>query len=334
MGCKDPTEALPVRHPITPSRWVWLALGLVLLSLLIYWPTRRSSSPDSSGLPLLSPSEQSSEARWPPMTPAAGPSGTRSLLTVTDADLEGIVHSTLGDDRGHYGVVVKELRTGAGVAINADRTFYAASLFKLAVMYETYRQVTSGELDLDQELTVTPEAAAEDLGTLDFWPFDVGDRVTAGELVNHMVTASDNTSSVVLRDALGRTAIDRSMQALGLRSTSVSSPDLPTSAADMTLLLEAIATGRGVTPRASAAMMELLEQQWVRDRIPAGLPPDVLVGNKTGSWDNASHDVAIVEAPFGAYLLIVLSDLPGDDATIVALSRQVYAYYAARARSP
>jgi beta-lactamase class A len=158
--------------------------------------------------------------------------------------------------------------------------------------------------------------------------------VTAGELVDLMVTASDNTASVVLRDALGRSAIDQSMQALGLRSTSVSSPDLPTSAADMALLLEAIATGRGVSATASAAMLQLLQLQWVRDRIPAGLPPDVPVGNKTGSWDNAAHDVAIIEAPSGTYLLVVLSDLPGDDATIVALSRRVYAYYIDRARSP
>jgi beta-lactamase class A len=331
-------EALPVRHPITPSRWVWLALGLVLLTLLIYRPMRRPPLPDSSDPALISPADRARDTRLPSTSPStplpADPGVPESLLTAVDADLEGVVRSTLGDEQDHYAVVVKELRSGTGAAIDAERTFYAASLFKLAVMYEAFRQNATGEFNLNAELVVTPEAAAEDLGTLDFWPFDVGDRVTAGGLVNLMVTASDNTASVVLRDALGRVAIDRSMQALGLRSTSVSSPDLPTSAADMTLLLEAIVNGRGVTPRASAAMMELLQEQWVRDRIPAGLPPSVLVGNKTGSWDNAAHDVAIVEAPFGIYLLVVLSDQPGDDETIAALSRQVYAYYAAHARSP
>ncbi|MGD9891799.1 MAG: serine hydrolase [Dehalococcoidia bacterium] len=322
-----------MRHPITPSRWVWLALGLVFLTLLVYWPSRQAPSPDVADRPITTPTLEPAEARLPATIPSPGPAAP-PLLTATDTELERIVRGTVGDDDDHYAVVVKELRQGTGVSINAERIYYAASLFKLAVMYEAFRQDGTGELDLGGELTVTPEAAAEDLGTLDFWPFGVGDRVTAGELVDLMVTASDNTASVVLRDALGRTAIDRSMQALGLRSTSVSSPDLPTSAADMTLLLEAIAIGRGVSAPASAAMIELLQQQWVRDRIPAGLPPHVPVGNKTGSWDNAAHDVAIVDAPSGPYLLVVLSDLPGDDATIVAISQQIYAYYAVHARSP
>jgi beta-lactamase class A len=324
-----------VRRPITPSRWVWLALGLVCLSLLVYWPSRRAPPRVSTERPLLPSTVETTGTRLPSTTPAVSPEAPPLLaLTAIDADLERIVRGTLGNDDDHYAVVVKELRQGTGMAINADRNFYAASLFKLAVMYEAFRQDAKGEMDFAGELIVTPEAAAEDLGTLDFWPFDVGDRVLAGELVELMVTASDNTASVVLRDALGRTAIDQSMQALGLRSTSVSSPELPTSAADMALLLEAIATGRGVSAATGAAMVQLLQQQWVRDRIPAGLPPDVPVGNKTGSWNNAAHDVAIIEAPFGTYLLVVLSDLPSDDATIVALSRQVYAYYTDRARSP
>ncbi len=74
-------------------------------------------------------------------------------------------------------------------------------------------------------------------------------------------------------------------------------------------------------------MEQLLRQQRVRDRIPAGLPADVAVGNKTGNWDTATHDVAIVYAPAGTYLLVVLSEYPHDGSVIAELSRQVYAYY-------
>ena len=75
---------------------------------------------------------------------ALGPSqqgqGTSSirpyqLLSTADPALERVVRTALGERIEHYSVVVKELEQGTGVAVNADRTFYAASLFKLAVMY-------------------------------------------------------------------------------------------------------------------------------------------------------------------------------------------------------
>jgi len=42
---------------------------------------------------------------------------------------------------------------------------------------------------------------------------------------------------------------------------------------------------------------------------------------------NATHDVAIVYAPSGTYVLAVLSDLPWTSAPILAVSRAVYTYY-------
>ena len=271
------------------------------------------------------------DARAPQERDGAPPvSGRR--LPATDRELEQLVRDVLGDERGRYGVVVKDLQHGTGAALNPDKVFYAASLFKLAVMVEAYRQHEAGRLRLDALLPVTAADAAEDLGTLDLLDIAVGDRLTVGELVELMVTVSDNTASVMLRNALGRQQIDRTMRALGLRATSVATPALPTTAADMAVLLEAITTGRAVSPRASRAMEQLLRQQRVRDRIPAGLPAGVAVGNKTGNWEHATHDVAIVYAPAGTYLLVVLSDHPHDGSVITELSRQVYAYYHVRRR--
>mgnify|MGYP000362651245 CR=1 FL=1 len=86
-----------------------------------------------------------------------------------------------------------------------------------------------------------------------------------------------------------------------------------------------------MSPQASAAMESLLLRQQIRDRIPQGVPAGVSVGNKTGNWTDATHDVAIVYAPWGTYVLAVLSDRPWTNTPIVELSRQVYQYYATRA---
>jgi beta-lactamase class A len=260
------------------------------------------------------------------------PEAPYQFLTATDPVLERVVRTALDGRLDHYSVVVKELTQGTGVAINADRAFYAASLFKLGVMYEAYRQAEAGQLPLDKELTVTREALADDLGTLEKVQLEVGDRLTVGRLIELMVIFSDNTSSVLLRDALDRQTIDRTMRGLGLRSTSVATPELPTTAADMAILGEAIATGRGVSQPASKEMTQMLLKQSVRGRIPAGIPAGIEVANKTGTWEDVGHDVAIVYAPSGTYVIAVLSDLTVRDDLIAQLSGRVYAHYAGRGR--
>ena len=303
------------------------AVGLSLRAI----PFSRSSS-DTVRIEALA-AESGSPAPATAATPrGAVPDAPVPLLSATDPKLEQVVRNALGVRVDHYSVVVKDLEHGTGVVVNEDREFYAASLFKLAVMYEAYRQAGAGQLALATEIVVTPEAMRENLGTLDKVPLKVGDRLSVARLIELMIVFSDNSSSVLLRDVLGRPRIDQTMRSLGLRTTSVSSPDLPTTAADMVILAEAIATGRGVGQAASREMTQMLRKQSVRGRIPAGLPPAVPVANKTGTWDNAGHDVAIVYAPSGTYLLVVLSDLTVRDDLIAELSRDVYTYYAGRVR--
>jgi beta-lactamase class A len=54
----------------------------------------------------------------------------------------------------------------------------------------------------------------------------------------------------------------------------------------------------------------------------------VKVGNKTGTWDNATHDVAFVEAPGGTYVIAVLTDGSGGWAPIARVSAAVYSLLA------
>lgn len=239
------------------------------------------------------------------------------------AGVPGVIQDLLGDRAEHYGLVLKG-PAGVGVELQPDRIFYAASLYKLAVMYELFRQRDAGEVTFDEEMDVTEEDAAEDLGTLDLLGLGVGDAVSVERLLEFMITVSDNTSAVMLERRLGGQNVDLTMQGLGLLATSVMTPDLPTTAGNVALLLSAIAEGQGVSLVAREEMAGLLRRQTLRDWIPAGVPAEVAVGNKTGSWFNAAHDAAIVWAPFGTYVLAILSDVPEDSMMLTELSREVY----------
>ncbi|MBK7724583.1 MAG: serine hydrolase [Dehalococcoidia bacterium] len=59
-------------------------------------------------------------------------------------------------------------------------------------------------------------------------------------------------------------------------------------------------------------MRDLLLAQTIRNGIPGALLGEVdsglLIGNKTGTWPGAQHDVAFVEAQSGAYVIAILTD--------------------------
>lgn len=318
------------RGPLPGSLAPLLAFALLLLACTAGEGAAPSPEEAAPGTATPTPPPTATATPVPSPTPVpdvpARGEGTRSLPAV-DPALQSAIEAALGSEAESYGVVALNLRTGTGAAVNPDKVFYAASLFKLPLMHEAFRQRELGLLDFGETLEVTEEAAAEDLGTLEQAGIAVGDLVPVSRLLELMVTWSDNTSAVLLHQRLGGRNVDAGLQELGLTSTSVNTRDLPTTAGDMAALLRAVAAGEAVSPQASAEMEALLLAQRVRDRIPAGVPRGVPVGNKTANWTDATHDVAIVYAPAGTYVLAILSGKPGDAATLVRISRLVYQHF-------
>ena len=241
-----------------------------------------------------------------------------------DADLEEVIRSNLGDDVGSYGVVVKNLVNGTVGEVNPHKRFETASLFKLWVMYEVYKQVELGLVDMDEELLVTPYYASFDTGTL---PVEICDTMTVREALGAMITYSDNTSAFLLLDRVGLGNIHRDLQALGLTESAFRHEDVTSTAADMVTFLEMVVLGAAVSREASQEMLDLMLAQQVRDRLPALLPPDTEVAHKTGNLPEVTHDVGIVYAPQPIYIIAVLSDRSGESEPIASLSRAVYDYF-------
>jgi beta-lactamase class A len=226
---------------------------------------------------------------------------------------------------GRFGVAVKDLGTGRTVLLNETLAFQAASLYKLPVMYEVFRLRQAGSLSFDEDMTISPADAAEDLGTL-IWP--IGTRITLGTAVERMITVSDNSSAVMLTRRVGAGRINESMTRLGLQQTAILPGFLSTSALDMLRLLELLATGRAVDSPASAEMVSLLTRQQVRNRIPSLLPPEATVANKTGNWEDAVHDVGLVYGPSATVAIALLSDGVSDWEDVhAAMARASLAVY-------
>jgi beta-lactamase class A len=322
------------------------------------------ATPSSAGTPsCYQPTPQEPAIEGTPVEPSERiaspgavptPSHYEPLPLQEDAALEARLRGVLGDDVEAYGVVVKSLDDGRGALINSDKVFYAASLFKVAVMYEVFHQRSLGLLSFDERLLVTPYYAGFDLGTL---PVEVCQTLSVGEALGYMMSISDNTSAVLLQDRVGSANINRSLEALGLTTTRLLPEDLPTTPADMALLMEMIARGKAVDAGASQEMVNLLASEEIDNGLRAGvasaeggLAPGgggegTLVAHKTGNWSNATHDVGIVYLPAGqkglpaaqagspaaAYVIAVLSEKAHETELTAEVSRVTWEYYNGRA---
>ena len=253
------------------------------------------------------------------------PAWTRPALE-RDGDLEELIRETLGDAASSASVVVVDTERDRIAEVNGNREWYAASLYKLFVMFETAWQEQAGVLDPDAPVAISCWYERMDLGTLEAVGIEPGDAIPVHEAVHYMIVASDNALATLVYDVVGGEHIQERLDALGATSTTVTTSALPTSAADVALVLEAIARGLP-DEAASAEMQALLEEQWFRERIPAGIPDDgSRVGNKTGDLAGAAHDAAVVTAPFGTYVIAILTDGTLGDQAFVDLASAVHQY--------
>jgi beta-lactamase class A len=244
-----------------------------------------------------------------------------------DSDLNAQVSARLEGLSGRFGVAIKDLRSGEGVLRDPNGEYEAASLFKLPIMLEVFRQREQGRVSFDQLLTFSQRHVNYDLGTIDR---GVGATIPLGEALERMVTISDNSSAILLLDHVGAGNVDRGTQALGMQSSRMR-VDSTTTPSDMLLFLESLATGEAINPATSAEMVRMLARQGVNDRIPRLLPPGVIVAHKTGNLPGVVHDVGIIYGPDTAVVLVVLVNGTSDERqasqAIAELALSAYEHY-------
>ena len=208
-----------------------------------------------------------------PATPVESP----PQAYVPDPDLQALIETVIGDEQASYGVYVKNLADGTGASINPNRAYRSASLFKVYVMWEAFRQESLGIIDLDGTMAVTPYYKSFELGTN---AVDVGDVVSVRTALSLMMSISDTPTAVLLQDTLGFENVNAALQALGIYDSGLFYPGDPLATArDIAVLLEAIARGAILPDAAHETMLALLLSEQTDNGLRAGVPASVSVGH-------------------------------------------------------
>lgn len=239
---------------------------------------------------------------------------------------------------GRVGVFALDTGNGRQLGHRPDERFAMASTFKWVLAAAVLARVDRAELSLADRVPY---------GTTDLLEYAPVARDHVGEgglsldaLGRAAVTVSDNTAANLLLAKIGGpagftqfvrargdvvTRLDRDEPTLNLNEPN--DPRDTTSPRAMVGLLRAILCGDVLS---AASRQHLLG--WMRacetgkERLRAGLPPEWIVGDKTGTaLHGALNDVAIVEPPGRAPILVAayLSDGSAGEASLLGAQAEI-----------
>ena len=258
-------------------------------------------------------------------TSAASPLLAQELESARAA-VEARIHASGAEAVGVY---ARALERPDSLLIGAATRFHAASMMKVPVMIQVFRDVDARRLRLDQRLPVVNvfpslvDGSPYSLNASDDSDSSlygrVGHMARVRELVDLMITVSSNLATNIVIGRVGAVRAQATALALGADSIQVrrgvedgkayrAGLNNTTTARDLGVLFAAIAEGRAASAASCRVMLDVLGRQHFAAGIPAGLPPGARVAHKTGWFTGTHHDGGVVALPDGRrYVLVVLT---------------------------
>jgi beta-lactamase class A len=252
--------------------------------------------------------------------------------------------------QGRVGVTATVLETGQSVTLNGELRFPMQSVYKFPIAMAVLAQVDQGKLKLDRRVRIESNDIAPVSATLD--QKSQGKEFTLAELLQYMVSNSDNTAcDVLLRLIGGPKVVAQYLQDLGMKDIVVANTEKELlrdkavqyrnyATPDATIiLLRTFHEGRGLSKSSQALLQRLMtDTPTGLKRIKGMLPQGTVVVHKTGTSSTvdvdgvaaATNDVGLVTLPNGNHLAIAVfvsdakTDMATREAAIAKISKVVW----------
>jgi beta-lactamase class A len=268
------------------------------------------------------------------------------------ADLQSRLEGRAGESGAEVvGIYFRDSVRGDSIMLDVDSRVHAASMMKVPVMIQLFRDAEVGMLSLDDSVTIKNTfrsivdgspyelSAPEDSeGTL---YARLGERESIRQLTELMITISSNLATNILIELVGAERVQGTMRELGADSIEVlrgvedgkayrAGLSNSITARDMGIIFDAINEHRAASEKSCHEMIEIMSRQQFNEGIPARLPAGARVAHKTGSITEIRHDGGIVYTEDGAtFVLVVLTrgieDRSVADELIADIAEMVYA---------
>jgi beta-lactamase class A len=131
---------------------------------------------------------------------------------------ERVQHLIAGID-GQVGVTIRHIESGEGFNVNGDRLFPTASVYKVPIMVEVFRQAHEGKFSVHDRITLEPDSLY--FSTI-LSHFEPGLNPTIHDIMFWMITESENGATDLLLTKVGPENVTATMRSLGLKQITVS----------------------------------------------------------------------------------------------------------------
>lgn len=231
-------------------------------------------------------------------------------------NLKIAVENRIKNIRGETSIVIKDFNTDWEIAFNKNTLVPSASLVKIPIMLSCFYAAEEKKVTLEDTIYLKASEKVEGSKVLEKKP--AGSIFTVEQLIEPMITQSDNTATNMLIDFLGFDTLNAYFRKIGLKNTNIARKMVDfkkrkegvenyTTAQDMAFILEILYHNKFLNKRISRRCLLLLGQQKINDRIPRGLPKDkTFIAHKTGLEKNVCHDVGIAFTKKGNFLICAL----------------------------
>ncbi len=245
-------------------------------------------------------------------------------LPANAAELADQLSPLIRAHRGQVSVAIKHLTSGESFEHLSDRPMPTASLIKLPVMVEAYRQAREGQLDLARMLTLREADKVPGSGILTSH-FSEGAQISIRDAIRLMIVYSDNTATNLVLDQIGIRSVADTMEKLELPNTKLHAkvfrrdtsifPERSrefglgsTTAGEMLRLIEQIYHRRAVSSEASDQMLEHLRNCDDKSTLARNLPKGVKLAHKSGAVTAVRCDAGVMESKAGPIAICLLTN--------------------------
>lgn len=231
-------------------------------------------------------------------------------------------------------VYVWEYETKSYVDINADEIYPAASIIKLPVLIEMFREIEQGKFTLTDTMVLEDHYRASGSGRLQY--SQGGIHHSMDYLARIMIENSDNSSTnMIIAKMGGMPEVNRAIKRWGLSNTHINNwlPDLKgtnvTTARELAKMFYNIDRTNIVSNSSKRHIADYLGHVKNNRLLQAGLPSDAILLHKTGDIGFMLGDAGIVKTRSGKkYIVVILAKRPYNSLQgknfIVEASRIIY----------
>lgn len=235
-------------------------------------------------------------------------------------------------------IYVWDYSTKNYVDINANETYPAASIIKIPVLIEMFREIDKGKFKLNDTMILEDYYRASGSGKLQY--SQGGRALTMDYLARIMIENSDNSSTnMIIAKMGGMPDVNREMKKWGLKTTHLNNwlPDLEgtniTTSKEIAQMLYNLDKTNMVSEESKKHIADYLSHVKNNRLLQAGLPSNAILLHKTGDIGYMLGDSGIVKTPSGRkYIVSILAKRPYNNQQgkkfIVEASKTIYNHLA------